>query len=506
MGWGSGIGGFVQGYQDTMMKRHAQKQQDFINAMNLAQHRLAAATELRNRPIQDKDTETLANEYEDTAHQEMMDAEKKLNEKIGGLAKLGSMFKGLMGKGKDAGSSGQSSGQAPSDQAASSPPPAPMPQTAELSGPPPAPDSGNAPPEFQQNSAGMYQQSVTPPEQVQPALPPPPSAQPATQVSDKIDPNTGLKQGQHWNQEITAKNWFAQKQERDRLDLQSKKALSDAAALNEQQQAAMEAHLAKAKATPAFQAMTPAAQSRYEMAVRGGSKDIFDNTATKTHISTQPIKGDDGKYYLPTQTFNEDTQEWEPGKPIETGPPAYSQHVATRLDEEKQNWLASNPGKTDDEAETAVRKNKQTKIDNQLKTSGYNVQNAAIQVQYHTDRNKFYREAQEAKAAGKSMTPTQATHIIDGSINEAKALLSSKLPLMSIEDGTQAVIDKSNELLSQNIGMSREELRQIARGKPVTPVLGNPSESAKKSLVNPQPALKKPPASTKKVAAPDYTQ
>jgi hypothetical protein len=493
MGWGSGIGGFVQGYQNTLLQRHAQKQQQFTDLMAMANHRLDSAKEIRSRPIQDANTEALAKENEDAAHQNMMDAEKAINQKIGGLAKLGSMFKGIMGKGNNSGSPDQSSGQVPSDQAASSPPPAPMPQTAELSGPPPAPDSGNAPPEFQQNSAGMYQQSVTPPAQVQPGLPPSPSAQPATQVSDQIDPNTGLKQGQHWNQEITAKNWFAQKQERDRLDLQTKKALSDAAALDEQQQANMEAHLAKAKATPAFQAMTPAEQRRYEMAVRGGSKEIFDNTKPpQPRYDTTPHKDANGNWAKYRYETDDETGEVKTSE-VPSGPPASENTVASKFGEEIKNYMAAT-GETDPEkADKAVRTAKQHVKDIAAQIKNVKLLNDKELLVYHGDRTKFYREAQEAKSTGRDrLTPAQAISLRNHSdamaqSNIAKDLQQRPRP-MSKEEILIATERLSDQWLQDNAGMSRDDLIQaVNRKTPATATKATPS-----SVVD---SLSKPPSS-----------
>lgn len=177
---GMGFGSFMQGYQNTLLQRHALRQQQFNDSMNMAteygniadKHRQIIAS-IQAKPVwSDEDRAQMAssqqiiNEAMQSAQQHTQDAEKSINQKIGGLAKLGSLIKGIGGNAQ--GISALRGAGAP----------ATTPGATNV-GTPQAPTSGG--PAGPDSSGGMQQQ---PPQasdsSIAAGLPPPPAGVPAT--------------------------------------------------------------------------------------------------------------------------------------------------------------------------------------------------------------------------------------------------------------------------------------------------------------------------------------
>jgi len=152
-GWGEAFGGFMKGYQDTIAQRHQERQRQFDTLMRASDDYMKhAQMERAKGPMANDD---LARELEAQAHQAAFDAEKAINQKVGGLAKVGL----LLGIGRG-GSKGKGA-SSPQDRAGAVTQMAGQPGTG-LSKPPeePAkpegrPESINTPPPEQSMTPGM---------------------------------------------------------------------------------------------------------------------------------------------------------------------------------------------------------------------------------------------------------------------------------------------------------------------------------------------------------------
>jgi hypothetical protein len=168
------------------------------------------------------------------------------------------------------------------------------------------------------------------------------------------------------------------------------------------------------------------------------------------------------------------------------------------MDEKVQTFMAAHPEVTDAEnALLQVRKNEQKILDNKMKSSNFKLISDSELASYRGLRTKFYKEAQEAKTAGKDMTPAQAISVLNHADAMARVDLGLDLDNMDADEAHGALLSQSNIWLQNNVGLNRDEIRQIIKKKPTSaPAISDRVKAAKDSLLKP-PTSGTPPVPNK---------
>jgi hypothetical protein len=490
MGWGAAFGEFFNGYQKTMAQRHGQREEQFKNLMDVAQKWREVAENERAKPIWNPNSQTVITEAETNAHKAVMDAEKAMNQKIGGLTKLGGLIQGLIknkqaaagqqpgGEGQTPAAGGESNIQSPAQEG----PPPSLGAASETTPPPNTiPVPGPVSTMTAENPSGL-------------PAPPSPMNAPAAAPTATMP---GLRPGQFINPAITAKQQIDLDAEKRKIEtlgpIQLNQKLAESKQVYEQTQKLREEEFNKY--IPALKAAGKSDEKIAEvrLAYMTGMKNAF-GTPIKPIIDQQPFKGPDGKWRKHVYNYDEDTGQYVPGTPIETGPPTTVSTLSAKMDEKVKNYMAAHPEVTDTDAVIlAIRKNEQKILDNKLKSSNFKVVSDSALAEYRTDRTKFLKEAQVAKAAGKDMTPQQAMSVLNHADAMARVDLGSDLDGMEADEAHMALLAQSNLWLQNNVGLSRNELREIIKRKPAS--TQKPAErtaAAARNLLNPPETKPKP--------------
>jgi hypothetical protein len=327
-------------------------------------------------------------------------------------------------------------------------------------------------------------------------LPAPPASSTPTGTPAATIP--GLLPGQHINPAITAKQHIDLAGEKAKLEalgpIQTRQKLEENKQVYEQTQKLRGDEFDKF--IPGLKAAGKSDEKIAEarLAYMTGMKNIL-GTPIKPSIDQQPFKGPDGKWRKHVYNYDEDTGQYVPGEPIETGPPTTIAAISAKLDEKVKTYMATHPEITDENAAILeVRKGEQKILDNKLKSSNFKVVSDAALAEYRTDRTKFLKDAQAAKAAGKDMTPAQALNVLNHADAMARVDLGTRLEGMDTADEAhEALLAQSNLWLKNNIGLTRDELREIVKKKPAP--TGTPKDrtaAAAQSLLNPPKTKTKP--------------
>lgn len=480
MGWGQALGGFFEGYQKTMAQRHSQREQQFTNLMGLAQKYRDIADRERSKTVLDKNSETIITEAEMNAQKAVMQAEKAMNEHIGGLSKLGGLFKRLMASKAQGGEAGQGS------EAESSPAQESSVQSPSMSEPgsQESPVGEAPPPAFR---------AFTPQQQQWIGLPPPPDQTPAqapASVPAGPSQETGLLPGQYINPEVAARQRIELNAAIEKARATGKVGLEQKLEENkkifEQNSALREAEFNKFIPEMQQRGVPDKEIQRIKMAYMTGMQNVLKTGTNKPIIDRQrPFQGPDGKWYSNTYVFDDETGQYTMGDPVETGPPSAITNISAKMQEKIKNYRATHPNVTsDEEAENAVRSAENQLLENKLKSSNWKAVSDQHLAAYRGDRTRFYKEAQEARKQGKGMTPQLAQSVLVHADSMAKLDVGDLARYDGPEEARYALLNASNAWLMNNVGLSRDELQTIITAKPKES-LEDRTKKAKENLVKP---------------------
>jgi hypothetical protein len=105
-------------------------------------------------------------------------------------------------------------------------------------------------------------------------------------------------------------------------------------------------------------------------------------------------------------------------------------------------------------------------LSNKLKQSGFKSVSDELLVQYRRDRNKGLEDARKAKEAGTGMDPKLAQTILTHADSMAKSMYpADELKLMDDNEAFTALMEASNNWLMVNVGLSRDDVINVLRGK-----------------------------------------
>lgn len=494
MGWGAGVGGFFEGYSKTMNERHAQRQEQFKGLMQMAgeynkiadKHR-DVVNAIKQKSVWDekdrmtlKNSQTIIDESTANAQKAVMDAEKSMNQKIGGLAKLGGMIKNMVTN--RGGVAAQPTSGTPlvqpdtGAQPASATPPA-APEPSAISPPPPTFTMGLTP--EQEQWAGLPK---PPGRAAAPAITPPPGTQAPSPA--------GLPPGQEINPE------FAAKQAMELASLRSKGKVETEIALDRRKQE----HTQDIKTrTDEFDDRVPSMQAagytakqieRARVSYITQMPNIMGNTAMKTEVDKASFKDPtDNQWKYRVYSVDTETGTRSLIQTIPASPPAYATRLNEQMQEKVENYKALHGITDDDEAEKKVRSIEGQLLENKLEQSKWKAVSEKELADYRGDRTKYYKIAQEAKVKGKGMTPQLANTILTHSDSMARVDLSRYLSTMDAAEAHMKLVNQSNQWLMQNVGLSRDEIVEIIRGKAETgerkEVKTSKGEAAARTLLSP---------------------
>jgi hypothetical protein len=543
--WASGIAGFMEGYNNTVAARSQERDKKYASLMNQAQEWGKVASDFRSRPIQDENTESLIAEAEEKMKKAMFDAEKEMNRKIGGLAKLGGLLNNFLGQTKapasQSGGGGQDQTQGQQGQQdiqqVEQPPPqlgqdqlaappaeaeAPPPETVQrgtgmgpygmIPRPGPGPVGGPPPeafpkpmpqPKRMETPAPMAARSeipsppergaLTAPPETTPAptppsveasagqggslqfgnitvpVPPPPGSASQAPAEDPLRPSW-LPEGKRLNPELFVKDYVQnfndlavarkkgdietevqldrqhrkyQQEIDDRTEMFDEKFVPGLIKAGYDEETIQKARLSYVLGNEAL--MSPKVKTWVD------PTSVYDPATNTTYKNVYRIN-DDGGYEFMTR--------------LNTGAKSQQTTADVKLAEATRDYIAAHPGTPWDEAQNAVRARREDLLAQKLKQAGFKSVKDELLIQYRRDANIAAADARKAKEAGTGMPKTLAQSILVHADSMAKSMFpADELKLMDADEAFNVLLEASNNWLMTNVGLSRDEVIDILRGK-----------------------------------------
>jgi len=519
---GNIFGGFMQGYQNTLLQRHAERERQFTQYMDAAKTYRGWADQEKQKPVWNQ---ALVTEAETNAQKYEAMAEKAINQKIGGLAKLGSMIKG-MGGGKGVGALGQ--GQQTSQAAPTSdtsgvgmPPSASGPGPESVGGmqeaPPQSPGaslspglpaapaaqpSEEAPPQEAPKSSAYDMSSLPAPPGQQPSGPvaapaPAPSISVAaaqTAPAEKTGPigqeDLGLPKGYSVNPLYATQQRMILTAEQAKNKMLTHDQIEKADAMHKQQKQYADEDAAEIQKTPGWDQLSPAQQVQALAEIKTGrSLGLLQNYAGRIARTTKNVKDEDGLYDYHYDMFGNFV-----GK-TPSGQTAGQINMSARYQQAVDVFKKANPQASDDEANQAVAGAQSGILQNRAALLKLQLVREQDLIDIGKQQFQWKKDAEALKKTG-TMSSAQALETIRHYDNMAQfELFGDPLNKVRLTQGktgdevAEMIVERSKALLAAS-GFNRDDLMKTSTGK-TPPSVEQQTQNAVKSLTAPPGTTKK---------------
>jgi hypothetical protein len=547
-GFGKIFGGFWSGYANTMGQRHQERQRQFNDLMQLRQDYANTMARIEAKGIvTDADRDTYNYAYQ-ASLKAGLDAEKAINQKMGGFSKLADLIfggKGKKGKGGGAGEQGppdvtgwpkQGLPQPPSEQGAGEGqaqapeqpvggPPVGEQRESTIGAPPPAAISGQ--PEY------VSEETAAPPPAAVPARPSLMGLRTsgaAQQAGFFVNPYQSLARSEAAR--------LKEQEDRSAAEIQTSSKLDFASRQKKQEDIWEQEDLAWLEQQPEYEKLSPENKIIVKSQYKTQRHITFPtNYSGAISRSVKGIKGKDlesatgGAFKGEGEAlfdFDMDRYGQIVGNPRPAGVTVGAQTIAARISEEGRQYMAAHPGVDPESAQNEVRKTRWTLLDNRAKASGSNVIKQEALAQYAVDRTKNQAEIMALKRAGKNMTPGQAQSAIYHASANAQAFVlgfnpqdrNSRLTTRALKymaatgETDQDVAEKAvtdemyreiaaeqDRWVREQFGVSWVELQGLAMGRKTAPAPARARQLGE-SLMAPPTTPAKPAGPPKEYAPP----